>query len=143
MPEFLRDILIEFIAAFLGFLSALVLNGMSERRSDEKRNEMILDSLYDELVDIVGSLKDYIDHGTELRYQIATPSWDAVQYAGATINLLGRDCYNDLLRTFATISTYNQVFREQTAQKNVAMLRAITESAEAVINVIDEERAEK
>ena len=102
------QLLIEFFGAFLGFLFAALLSSVSERRETKNRYKMILNSLINELNDIVEPMKQYIASNTVLKARIAVPAWDALQYSGMTLQLLGKEYFDDLITAYAKIKAYNE-----------------------------------
>ena len=109
MSDYLMSISIECIAAFLGFLSALILDDILEKRTNVKKINLLSENLCEELEDIDTALTDMLKHNSNLSYTIQTPSWDAMQNAGLTIGLIEKPFYNDLIFCYSLIKTSNEM----------------------------------
>lgn len=108
MDSIFIQLLIEFFGAFLGFLFAVLLAGISERIEHKKKNIMILRSLNEELNDITAAIKQYIENKIVLNARIAIPTWDALQNTGMTLELIGAHYFDKLVTAYALIKSYNE-----------------------------------
>ena len=134
MPEYLQSISIEFIAAFLGFLFALLLDNLMDRRNKKGKMKLVLENVVNELKDIRSGLSGYVENGRPVSFRIQIPSWDALQYSGLTLALIDVPYYQELISTYALIQTCNDMilFRES---KSLTMEETIgiTDSIDALL----------
>ncbi len=139
MDNIVYDLAIEFIAAFLGFLFAIFLNKLSDKKEEKRKYRMILECLNSELEDIVGPLKQYAAAGRVLTSRIAIPTWDALQYSAMALELIDKPYFNELINTYSLIKAYNedQLYRSETL--TTGRLEEIIESAEKSLQYIHSE----
>ena len=102
------QLLVEFFGAFLGFLFATLLAGLSGIKEKKRKYNLVLDCLIDELHDIIEPLEKYIDNNMILNSRIAIPTWEALQYSGMTLDLIGKDYFDNLVTAYALIKAYNE-----------------------------------
>lgn len=102
------QVLVEFFGAFFGFLFATLLSGISGIREKKRKYNLVLDCLTDELRDIIIPLKKYVDNNMILNSRIAIPTWESLQYSGMTLELIGKDYFDDLVTAYALIKAYNE-----------------------------------
>lgn len=112
MKEMLYDFSLQFIAAFLGFLFAILLDRMNSRREERNKQKMILLGIQNELRDISTDAAEYLSRGVVLRHRIATPTWDSLQYAGGVLSLMDKPFYDSLVGTYSMIKIFNEERRE-------------------------------
>ena len=111
MKAILIELFVAFFGAFSGFLFAMILDRMEDRRKEKIKYALIVKNLVDELSDIYSSLKKYHEHETRLNARIATPTWDALQYSGTTLELIDKPFFDDLVKTYALIKAYNEDYK--------------------------------
>ena len=107
MDSFFIQLLIQFLGAFFGFLFAAVLAGISGKRNEKRKIKKIVQSLIEELEDIVKPLRKYVDNNHVLSSRISTPTWDALQYSGLTIELIEKKYFYDLIMAYSLIKEFN------------------------------------
>ena len=140
MFDFIKSISIEFFAAFLGFLFALLLDEMIEARKSKSKKRLVIINVIAELKDIHVSLLDYINNHHNLEYTIQTPSWDAIQNAGITIELISNKFYQDLISTYSLIKTYNEMLITKSKSSiSLKNLIKIDSEVEHLIHEMEEE----
>jgi len=67
--NFLYDFLIEFVAAFLGFLFAIVFSGINAKYEARKKLKLIINGIKNELQDIHDSLNEYIENKVIMKHR--------------------------------------------------------------------------
>ncbi len=130
---FLYDFLVEFVAAFLGFLFALFLTGISDRHNEVKQKKTIIRGLRNELEDIHDSVLAYTSHNIPLKHRIAIPTWDALQYSGGILSLMENDYYDEIISVYSTIKRYNE---ERSTFDETEENRTLTEIVNLSENVL-------
>ena len=138
--EYLKSISIEFIAAFLGFLFALLLDKMLEKRNRKEKTKLVLENIISELKDICSGLNSYIENNRSVSFRIQIPSWEALQYSGMTIELIEHSFYQDLITCYSLIQNYNDalLFRDNKSL-SVDELKNITGLINKLLNEIEGE----
>ena len=136
--ELLIEIGIEVLSAFLGFLFALLLANMLEKKEKSRKYRIAVKCLRDELEDIVEPLGKYIDGRQELKSRIAIPTWDTLQYAGLTPGFIDKPYFKDLVRVYSLIKQFNEEHRNLTADENITMLKIIRQAINDTLRLIPE-----
>lgn len=102
------QLFIEFFGAFLGFLFAALLSGLSEKHAQKKKYKTILNSLIIELSDISKALGEHIKSNDIISTRIAIPTWDALQYSGLTLDLIEESYFDKIVEAYALIKLFNE-----------------------------------
>ena len=134
--KFLYDFLIEFVAAFLGFFFAIVFSRLSEERERKNKLKMIVEGIYNELQDIHKSISTYVTQHVLLRYRIATPTYDALQYAGGVLDLINREYYDEMLTVYSHIKYFNEERNMMSEQDLFTEMKTIEETAQKVLDLM-------
>ena len=90
------DLLVNFLGVFLGFLLTWLLQKITEKKSEIRRNESIKKLLSEELIDLRKIFENYKDHEI-LNVSIQTPSWDSLQSSGMLIAMVGNKDFDEKL----------------------------------------------
>ncbi|MCR5848252.1 MAG: hypothetical protein K6G75_09065 [Lachnospiraceae bacterium] len=135
----LYDFIIEFVAAFLGFLFAILFAGISSKIENKKKQKMLLKNIHNELKDIHDSIKEYEDNNALLRHRIAVPTWDALQYSGGVMDLIGESYYDELLTAYSSIKMFNDERREMSDKEIKKIMEEILESSHNVLTQIEKD----
>ena len=135
MSEYLISVSIEFIAAFLGFMFALLLDSLLERRNKKEKLKLAMENIISELNDIYSGLNEYISKNCPISFKIQIPSWEALQYSGMTIELIEFDYYQELITTYSLIQYYNDSLMFQRLNVlSVEDIRKINENVNDLLN---------
>lgn len=106
----LGDLAVAFVGAFLGFVAALLTDGVVRRR----RKLRSIDNLLDELHGFITALEPLIltlplsDEGNHelalaLRYRVHLPIWDAIVGTGDLLEFRDKPYFNALIRLYTVI----------------------------------------
>ncbi|WP_034448962.1 hypothetical protein [Butyrivibrio sp. AE2032] len=139
--NFLYDFLIEFVAAFLGFLFAIVFSGINAKYEARKKLKLIINGIKNELQDIHDSLNEYIDNKVIMKHRIAIPTWDSLQFAGGVLDLLEKPYYDDLLTVYSEIKIFNEERFSMRDKEIMNELESIVKNSQTVLNAIEKENA--
>ena len=138
--NFLYDFAVEFIAAFFGFLFAMFLSGMSQRYYEKKKTKSVLNGIRNELEDIYDSVKPYTEKRVLLKHRIAIPTWDALQYSGGIMDLIGEDYYDDIIWVYSSIKRYNEEREELSEIEAYKELNNILSLSQKVLEQLPKEK---
>ncbi len=139
--NFLYDFLIEFVAAFLGFLFAIVFSGINAKYEARKKLKLIINGIKNELQDIHDSLNEYIENKVIMKHRIAIPTWDSLQFAGGVLDLLEKPYYDDLLTVYSEIKIFNEERFSMRDKEIMNELESIVKNSQTVLNAIEKENA--
>ncbi len=138
MIDYIKSISIEFIAAFLGFLFALLLENVIEKKQKKEKTQLIIKNIVEELTDIQSSLSIYINNKHSLYSLMQTPSWDALQNSGLTIELVELPYYQDLIDSYSLIKSCNDALIIQRVNSvEVERLKEISDSINKLFDSIN------
>jgi len=97
-----------FISAFLGFLSALVVEYITRWVDNQRERSRLIQEIKKELRDVLTTMEEVAKSPmSEYLSPYATPVWDGAYSSGAIASLKGYKCLNDISRIYWRIYTSN------------------------------------
>ena len=91
------------------------------------------------MLDIVDGISELLK-SNRADIPLSTPTWNAVQNSGVTINLMGHVFYNDLIATYSAIETLNYYIANRITVDKFECMNDIFQSAKSVISKINAEK---
>lgn len=133
-----------YLSAFLGFLSALIVESINDHITSKQKRKQIVKNLTIELETVkneAGSLEDTKLY--PLPYSI--PFWKGISMSGSVLALDKMDSYSELVRIFEKIEEANHiegkcfeiVMSSQNKNIDESMLETILKNRKKLLNEID------
>lgn len=136
MYNFLINLLLVFIGAFLAFISAIFVNFITKKKSEKILEEKIKNRLVKEMESIKNELeKSSSDNGIYFRYNY--PVWKMCVNSGYLFSLSGDKVYSEFEKIYLLIESANNIEKEY---YNLA-LRLFTDRN--LLNEFNEKRKER